>query len=285
MSGLAADSLPAAIQRLRLPIPDSSVAAAAEAAGRTLGSYDPADRGRVLLNELAAWKRTGTPSQLLKEVIRTALTTVADGDERTLLLASSYFKAHAELQRNELLSFDQASAVLSHALLIADLATAEHLSASQVARILRPLDERADVHWQAVQRVLRKMRLYQALEPGLVDTVWEADEAAEPILFGDAGVEDAALIVGEAGADLGFSGDLRGLLLTLVSPTLEMHGPYLRMLFFQGLIAERFDHALTVIYEFSPRGNVAARLFNDRLADLPGAMNAFLNNAKGRRPP
>lgn len=115
----------------------------------------------------------------------------ADGAAPLVELAPQYFNAHADLRKNELLSFDQTTAVLGHARLIAYLGDSERLSASQIARILRPLDERLDIPWQAVERVLRKMKLYRPLDQETVDAVWEQHQAAEAALFGDAGVRSA----------------------------------------------------------------------------------------------
>jgi hypothetical protein len=52
------------------------------------------------------------------------------------------------------------------------------------------------------------------------------------------------------------------------------------MLHYQCVIAEFFDHAVTVLYEFAPRGAVAEWLFAQYPGDLSGAGNPFLNNAK-----
>lgn len=276
-----ADDLVDALRQLRLPIPDDLIGAAARAASPALKRFAAPDHGRAVLNEVATWRETNVPSHLLQSVVSRALAEAAGEDDQLRRLATSYFSAHRELQQNEFLAFDQATAVLSQARLIAYLASNARLSASQIARVLQPLDERSDVHWQSVERVLRKLKLYRVLSKEDVERLWVDDEKFEPILFGDAGIEDAAAIVAGIGEALAYPGLLSDELLSLVSEQLEMHGPHLRMLFFQCLIADTSDHALTSIYEFSPRGKLATSLFASQLADLPGAMNAFLNNAKG----
>jgi hypothetical protein len=52
------------------------------------------------------------------------------------------------------------------------------------------------------------------------------------------------------------------------------------MLHYQCVVAEFFDHALTILYEFAPRGAVAEWVFAQYPDDLSGAGNPFLNNAK-----
>jgi hypothetical protein len=198
-------------------------------------------------------------------------------------LASRYHELHeAVLQERHLMSFDEASAFLSHARLIARLAADESMSAAQIASVLSARDRRVDFSWQAVQDVLGRLGLRRALGLTEVQALFERDRELEERHFADADFVDAASIVGRVGRDFGFPRDLESLLIRLFPPEPDRprHGPYLQILHYQCVIAEFFDHAVTVLYEFAPRGGVAEWLFAQYPGDLSGAGNPFLNNAK-----
>jgi hypothetical protein len=148
--------------------------------------------------------------------------------------------------------------------------------------VLSARDRRVDFSWQSVQDVLVRLGVRRALDGSAVHDLFDRDRELEEDHFADAGFEDAAAIVSRVGAGLGFPGDLETLLLRLfpADPAGPRHGPYLQILHYQCVIAEFFDHALTVLYEFSPRGAVAEWLFAQYPGDLSGAGNPFLNNAK-----
>jgi hypothetical protein len=198
-------------------------------------------------------------------------------------LASKYDELHETvLQERHLMSFDEASAFLSHARLIAQLARDESMSAAQIATILSARDRRVDFSWQAVQDVLGRLGLRRTLNLAEVQALFQRDAELEERYFADADFGDAASIVGRVGRDFGFEEDLESLLTRLFPPDSDgpRHGPYLQMLHYQCVIAEFFDHAVTVLYEFAPRGAVAEWVFAQYPGDLSGAGNPFLNNAK-----
>lgn len=157
------------------------------------------------------------------------------------------------------------------------------MSAAQVATVLSARDRRVTFSWQAVQDVLARLGLRPELDQEQVQALLARDQELEELLFADADFFEAAALVGRVGADFGFPGDLENLLVRLFPPdpaTGGRHGPYLQMLHFQCTIAEFFDHAVTVLYEFAPRGAVAMWLFDIYPGDLAAARDPFLNNAK-----
>jgi hypothetical protein len=268
------------MRALLLPGDPAREAAAVTAAAKSLATAGVTDddQGELVRVEAERWAGGQPRDARLQRAVAAALRA---GDDRFgAVLATRYFELHDSLQTKHHLSFRQASAFLSHARLAAHLAADEKLSAAQIAKLLAARDERADFHWQAVETVLVRLNLGRSLNEDDVESLFERDTLLEEQLFADAGVQEAAALVGEAGAELGFGDDLKGLLLRLVEPDLAMHGPYLKILFYQCVIAEFYDHALTALYEFSPRGQLADRLFNDWLGELEGGKNSFLDNAK-----
>src|SRR5262249_16759987 len=119
------ESLIDTLRQLRLPLPDNLLAEAATRAERPLRKLDADDRGRAVLNDVARWREGDEPSKLLGQVVNSALAASAGDIDPISTLAPQYFKTHADLRKNELLSFEQATAVLSHARLIAYLSDRE----------------------------------------------------------------------------------------------------------------------------------------------------------------
>jgi hypothetical protein len=277
------DDLREAFRALLLPIDPAREQDALDAAQAAIADAGiaVADQAEFIRVELSRTKAGQGLHAGLSALIDAALR-AGDPDWGTRL-ASNYRELHeAVLQDRHLLSFDEASAFLSHARLIAQLAAEESMSAAQIANVLSARDRRVDFTWQAVQDVLGRLDLRKALELAEVQALFERDEALEEPHYADADFGDAASIVGHVGQSFGFPDDLESLLIRLFPPDPDgpRHGPYLQMLHYQCVIAEFFDHALTVLYEFAPRGAVAEWLFTQYPGDLSGAGNPFLNNAK-----
>jgi hypothetical protein len=269
-----------AMRGLLLPIDPAREDLAVAKAAETLSAAEvsEADHGELVRIAGESWRDERGCDPMLAEVITAA---IREGDlELGESLASRYLDLHTALQEAHHYSFAEASAFLSHARLAAHLAIAEKMSSAQTARVLAAQDQRADFHWQAVETLLTKLGIKPRVLQAEVDALLKRDRAQEEALFADAGIEEAAALVGEAAAQLGFDSDLSHLLGRIVDPDLAMHGPYLKMLFYQCLIAESYDHALTWIYEFNPRGRLAEHVFNDVLGDIEGGSKPFLDNAK-----
>jgi hypothetical protein len=278
------DDLREAFRSLLLPIDpvrekDAIEAAQAVMAARGIEASDQAEFIRV---ELTRTKSGHGVHMSLSALVTEALR--AGDPDWGPQLGPAYYELHeAVLQERHLMSFEEASSFLSHARLIAQLAAEESMSAAQIARVLSARDHRVTFTWQAVQAVLSRLSLRRSLNSAAVQELFERDAQFEERVFADADFADAASIVGRVGAEFGFPDDLESLLLRLFQPDPAdgtRHGPYLQILHYQCVIAEYFDHALTVLYEFAPRGAVAEWVFARYPGDLSGAGNPFLNNAK-----
>jgi hypothetical protein len=277
------EALREAFRTLLLPIDPAREQEALNAADDAMdeAGIEASDRAELIRSQLARARLGEGFSPALMDPVRAALRV---GDPVWgLQLARSYEQLHEALVSRHLLSFEESSAFLSHSRLIARLAAAEAMSAAQIAGVLSARDHRVPFSWQAVQDVLARLGLRRALDATEVEALHARDEELEELLFADADFQGAAAIVGRVGADFGFPGDLEDLLLRLFRPDPDAsgrHGPYLQILHYQCVVAEFFDHALTALYEFAPRGAVAEWVFARYPGDLSGAGNPFLNNAK-----
>lgn len=271
-----------AVRSLLLPIdPSCEVdAVAAAQAALTAARIEPVDQAVFVRLGLEEWREGQPLDEQLHGMIKA---TLRAGDERWgERLARSYVTLHDDVLRGKhLLAFDEARTALSHARLICQLASSELMSAAQIARVLAARDSRVELGWRAVRDVLGHLGLQRTLEVARVQALFEADAVEEQQAFADAGFLDAAALVGQAGLELGFPDDLETLLVELFDPdrTEQWHGPYLQILHYVCGIAEFYDHALTYVYEFAPRGAGALWVFGQYPNDLR-AGNPVLNNAK-----
>jgi hypothetical protein len=272
-----------AFRTLLLPIDPAREDDALEAAIMALDAQGIAreDQPAHIRASYAAWHAGQPRTAGLSGAISAALR--AGNGDLGGRFASNYFPFHEEtLQRRHLYSFEQATSFLSHLRLAVQLAAHESMSAAQIAKILGARDHRVGFGWRAVRDVLRALGYRFELTEDAVEGLFQRDLELEEIAFADADFYDAAGIVGIAGSELGFPGDLQALLLRLFSPEPDglRHGPYLQILHYVVTVAEFYDHALKVLYEFAPRGQVAVSIFNSYPIDLRASGNPVLNNAK-----
>lgn len=229
--------------------------------------------------ELGLWRDNGRPSAALKSVIA-AILRVAD-IKHGGKLAERYFDLHNKLINEHLMSHDQAVAFLSHTFLISDLASNESLSAAQIAKLIGRRDQRISFSRQSIATVLQGLRLLPEIDLEQLRRGFHMDAKLELPMLADADLITAAEVVSTHAEQLGFRGSLYRSLQTLM---LQENGwnytPYLQILHYQSTVAEYFDHAVTDLYEFSPRGQAANWLFEQYPTAMASAGNPFLNNAK-----
>lgn len=274
--------LAAAVRRLELPLApelgtEAVVAVAEGLEAQGLSFEDCAERFRQLVE---AWWESGTGADLRPLVFAALSVGFPEGGR----LQRTYLHVHDELEAIDLLTPDQARSLLSHARLIQSLSTLK-MSASQVARVLTALGAHSDVHWRAVQRVMRAMGVQPRLPvkgamPPTIASTLTADRTQGIERFVDAGLKEAAEAVAEMGRLLGYDGDLVQLLgdLADINTGHRIFFPYLQLLHLQCMIAAFYDHPVTMAYEFGPRGVSAAWLHDVYKRVSTGS--AVLNNAK-----
>ena len=240
------------------------------------------ERSDWLALQLGAWEDSVTylPSDALKSLIGEIL--VAGAGCYGNLLKELYWRCYYNLRAEYFFTHSEARAFLSHALLILDLAVSERLSAAQIAKLLSQRDIRVRFSRQNIADFLKILKQAPIILIEKVQSVTEQDVVDSSSFFADADAESAAFFVHEKALELGCSEgvyeDLSALF-SLEAP--ERYIPYIQILHYQCCIAEYYDHALTDLYEFAPRGNAALWLFDQYPPNLVSAGNPFLNNAKG----
>lgn len=228
---------------------------------------------------LELWADNQSPPEDLSIAIQKIL--LIAGDHSTEALSQKYFSIYDKLREDHFFTHAEARWFLSHSFMMLELVEKNRLTAAQIARMLAVRDSRARFNRQTTQTFLEKLQISPSLSIEQVELVFTTDSKQEAAFFADAGLEEAAHMVGAAAESLGFESDLSQSLLQLANESdLERYSPYLQILHFQCTLAEYFDHALTDLYEFSPRGRSALWLFEAYPEALSRAGNPFLNNAK-----
>ena len=276
------------IRQLLLPIspsPEAEPAAVAAVAQRLkkLG-IDESDHSERLRQLRENWHRSGAimPHDLRDLVRRAIRAGFPEADHR---FAQEFPTTHLDLQKQHVMSFEDAAALLSQAPMIRQLAVDQRMSASAIAKVLAARGAGSDVAWRAVAKVLSALRAKPTLvsgspaDEGTLEWLRAQDMAQADGRFLDADIEAGAELVGTVGTELGFRADLTDLLQVLCTPDGDTFAPYLQVLHFQCSIAAFLDHPVTMIYEFSPRGGNTAFLL-ETYEPLVGTLNAFLNNMK-----
>lgn len=229
--------------------------------------------------QLGSWKDTGKPSLSLSRIVVAILREANSGT--TPSLAEKYFRVHERLISEHLMSHQEARAFLSSAFLMLDLARRELFSAAQISKLLERRDERVQFSRQAMTLLLESVGLKPEISVDDVSRLFVKDKNIELFAFADADIETAGQLVADGARSLGFSDDIQAALRTLApAENLAAFPPYLQVLHYQCTIAEFYDHAITDLYEFSPRGLAAGWLFNSYPTSLVNAGNPFLNNMK-----
>lgn len=241
--------------------------------------------------QLEQWRAKSVPTTELRNVVRLVLSAACNEGSGDVLsygsrLSDSYFDIHAKLMDEHLMTHAEAVAFLSHAFLMAHLSWVEKLSAAQISNLLSQRDQRARFSRQSIDSILQILRVGPILTLDQIVTLYKGDATEELSTLADADLLTAAEIVAVAGSKLGYSGELLNAI-RILTPTIDASGvissqftPYLQILHYQCSIAEFFDHAVTDIYEFSPRGEKGNWLHGQYPDSIAGAGNPFLNNAK-----
>ncbi|MGB3432790.1 hypothetical protein [Achromobacter sp.] len=280
------------LRMLLLPMRTGTEGACGRALKSSLAALgvSPEDYLNWVSVNLENWRTLGNPQPDFQKVVRRLIEVTAEQAPvatrtQSALLAREYFNIHSSLVSRHFMTHEEAIAFLSHAYLMGYLADSEKLTAAQIANILGKRDLRVKFNRQSVGELLSEMGLSPGLSRQHIQSLYQRDTSREAIEFADADLLGAAEIIAEVGVALGFPGDLLRSLKALMPfehdrQIISPFTPYLQMLHYQCSIAEYFDHALTDVYEFSPRGEACLHLLTLYPANIAGAGNPFLNNAK-----
>jgi hypothetical protein len=228
---------------------------------------------------LEQWEDALSPPNELREAVQRIL--IVAGEIAANELSQHYFSIHKKLIEDHFFSHSEGRWFLSHSFLMIELASKEKLTAAQIARMLAVRDGRARFNRHTTEAFLDKMKCGPTLSVEQVQDLFHVDSAEEALFFADASLVQSAEMLDSAAGALGYSESL-ALNLQQLAPeeNCDKYTPYLQILHFQCTLAEYFDHAVTDLYEFSPRGKAALWLFDTYPDALTKAGNPFLNNAK-----
>lgn len=235
--------------------------------------------------DLDIWSQTSMASDSLRITVTTLLN--ADfGKASSPLSGASYFVAYSKMRAGGSdwagTSHAQARRLLSRSSLVKYLLSAEHLSCSQISRLLHTTEASLDVPYPAVRVLARELGALPQLDPDLAGlALWNTDQERSRVLFPDSDRFETCRVAAELIQAWLPEEDL-SLILQDVTSSLGENSPdpfwpYLQMLHWCCLPLEFYDHPASYLYEFKPRGAIAADLF-DRYRTATG--NPILNNAK-----
>ena len=194
-------------------------------------------------------------------------------------LANGYFEAHRRLIDAGELSFAEAQELLSNARLVIHLMTHERMSCAQVARVLSAPIQGTEYNWEQVRSIAKSMDMSEpSLSADHVQETLSRDRDEQVARFADGTADVDLELVADASRSLGLSDEDIALIAQLADP--EFEPAVMILLHFMLTVCEFFDHPLSVMYEFSPRGVAFASLQEaNPLYGVEG--NAALNIAKG----
>ncbi len=268
-----------ALRSLHLPLdPGLEPTSAAVAEDRLGESGVPAaERAATIAADVQEWRSAARPPERLKQLVEAILRRCAGSSGEDL--ADGYFEAHQKLIDTGELSFDEAQELLSNARLVIHLMTHERMSCAQVARVLSAPIHGTEYNWEQVRSIAKSMDVSEpSLSADDIQKILRRDRDEQVARFADGTADVDIELVADASRSLGLSDDDTALIAQLADP--EFEPAVMILLHFMLTVCEFYDHPLSVMYEFSPRGVAFASLQEaNPLYGVEG--NAALNIAKG----
>lgn len=266
------------LRSLQLPLDPETEHAAPSLARDTLASagIPLAEQADALAADAAAWEEDGRPPPRLKQLVETVLHEGVGAEGAAV--ATGYFRAHHDLCERSELDFGAARKLLSAARLIVHLLQRERMSCAQAARVLSAPFQDLTYNWEQIQFLASRLDVrVPELTPQDVQSVVDRDRVEHVGRFADSTAEVELALLVEAAQRLGFSGDAPKLLEQLGNPAFD--AAVMVLLHFMLTVCEFYDHPLTVLYEFRPRG-AAFDLLQKTSQSYEARGNAALNIAK-----
>ena len=267
-----------ALRSLQLPLdPEAEHTASALAHDTLAGAGIPtAEQADAVAADAAAWEQSGQPPRRLKQLIEAVLHECA-GTEGAAV-AAGYFRAHRHLRERGELDFGAASKLLSAARLIVHLLRSERMSCAQAARVLSAPFQDLTYNWEQIRSLASRLEVpIPELSPEDVQRTFDRDRVEHVGRFADSTAEVELALLVEAAQRLGFPGDALALLERVGGPAFD--AAVMVLLHFMLTVCEFYDHPLTVMYEFRPRGT-AFDLLQKTSQSYAARGNAALNIAK-----
>ncbi|WP_193086646.1 hypothetical protein [Brevibacterium aurantiacum] len=270
-----------ALSQLLLPIAQHNFHAAWERAQHKLEPLNlvtEEERADYLSFEIDRWREQRKPTAFLKRLVSECLSVEESLGE---LFPSKYFDAHKKLTGQGNLSFENASALLSHSNLIARLLNDEHLSCAQIAGVLSARRGGFEYNWHQLKLVARALGGAPELDEEEILKLSDEDVAGAPEKFGDASPKECIELIGDIGTRLGYPSDLADALYRFFPDAKSFVPAYSVILNTNLLVVDSYDHPASAAYEFQPRGLLSHVLQRDKHPSYHPSESAYLNNSKG----
>ena len=204
-----------------------------------------------VVSDVRAWVAQGQPPERLKSLVEVILRKCAgtDGDA----LAKGYFDAHKHLTEVCELDFNGARTLLSASRLMIHLITEERMSCAQVARVLSAPMRGFVYNWKQVQSLTNRLGVTTpVLTVDATQEVYDRDCQEAVTRFADSTPEVELQQLVSASHALGLSGDAQVAFERLLRS--DFDAALMTLLHFTLTVSELFDHPLSAVYEFQPRG-------------------------------
>jgi hypothetical protein len=282
------DLLESAVNRLQLPLrpglADDDIALIESALGQ--GHAMPLEDLALEVDRLnSEWITDGKCPRELAAMVTRLLKSRLTG-ALAEVLPGTYLPTIAYLQVPqgggsgwEALSLSEARRLMSRADLIYELFTREHMSATQVSRLLAQWESSVDVHYRPMLAVARNLGITMGQAPDRVSEIVHADEERSKDLFPDgdlaAACDQSAEIISRTAPGMGLGGDLEALL--AIGRERDVAVNYLQLIHVTLLPLEDWDHPPAFLYEFNPRSQ-SSQWVQERYQVETG--NAALNLSK-----
>lgn len=280
--------LKAAVKLLQLPITDDEITQGIE---KLIDNIPANLQGREidyayqLETSFAEWNESGVPGTVLREAVKLLLEDSEISQRGGGFDTNTYFGLLRGLPPEKIaidgsLSMQTMSRVLSQSLFITSMFLDEGMSCSQVSRVLTSFESKY-VPVEASTKVAAAFRIKPSVSVDEVRTTIAFDKKNGEENFPDARLEESYQICERLCQLWVPEIEVITELENLSSPYLraDSYYPYIQILHWATLVVEKYDHPVTYLYEFSPRGVAANALFDEAYPNV-NTQNPFLNLAK-----
>lgn len=243
------------------------------------------DYAYQLETSFSTWNESGQPDSVLKDAVKLLLESTKISERGEGFSSNEYFKLFRDLLPEQKaidgsLSLQTMRRVLSQSLFITSMFIDEEMSCSQVSRVLSSFESRY-IPSEASSKVASAFRIKPSVSKDEVRAIIQTDRENAEKNFPDAHLSESYQICEQLCQlwvpELTIITELKN----LSHPELRANSyyPYIQILHWATLVVEKYDHPVTYLYEFSPRGEAANTLFKEAYPNV-STQNPFLNLAK-----
>lgn len=232
------------------------------------------------------WNETGLTNKTLRNAVKILLEDTEISRRGNGFNSRGYFNLFDGLLPEEKaidgsLSLQTMRRILSQALFITSMFINDKMSCSQVSRVLTAIESKY-ISPSAVEKVAYAFKVKPSISEDEVQEILLKDKENSEINFPDSQLMESYSICERLCKlwvpEIEIIKDLKNLSLPGMRKT-DRYYPYIQILHWSILVVEKYDHPVSYLYEFSPRGKAAEVLFKEAYPNV-ATQNAVLNLAK-----